>query len=187
MSESADIISDLRERVLRLEGLYSIIDLLGLPGLLSGGAAKIFDTVQTAATLGDQTPGFYPRETTSGGLPLRWTRYPEPAELAVPVLEGYPFRLELSTLAMPHIQAAEDIELSLSEVGPIVFAGPKSAASGVFVFVGDFVAPKSGLLTASLTSRTHLGGAGSEQRRLGAPFVSLRSFPVLPHGLGEAP
>lgn len=180
--QDVDAISDLRERVLRLEGLYSVIDLLALPGLLAGGAAKVFDTTQTADTLGDQIPGFYPKERTADGLPLRWTRHPEPADLCIPTLEGYPFRVELTVLRMPHIQTAEDVMLNLSEVGPLALGPPAPRDFGAAMFAGEFIAAKSGLLTASITSRTYLEGAGAEQRRLGLPFVSLRTFPFL-HGV----
>lgn len=180
-----DVISDLQERVLRLEGLYSVIDLLGLPGLLAGGAAKVFDTTQTAESLGDQAQGFFPKERTVDGLPIRWTRHPEAADLCIPALEGYPFRLELTVLSMPHIQAADDLVLTLSDVGPVVFGSPVAVDSGATVFIGEFTSSKSGLLTASITSRTYLESAGKEHRHLGVPFVSLRSFPFLPAGVGD--
>ncbi len=181
-----DVVADLRERVLRLESLYSVIDLLGLPGLLAGGAATVFDTTQTADSLGDQTPGLFPRERTPDGLALRWTRHPAPAELCVPALQGYPFRLELTVLRMPHIQNADDVELTLFEFGPVVFGPPVPRDRSAVVFSAEFISNKSGLLPAQLTSRTHLDVVGEEERHLGLPFVSLRSFPSLP-GVPGAP
>ncbi len=172
-----DEIADLRERVRRLEGLYSLIDLLGLPGLLAGGAAKIFDTLQKADQIGEQSAGFFPLERTAEGVHLRWTRYPRPAELPVPVLQGYPFRVELSVLRMPHIRTGADLLFELQELGPIPLRESDQADPGSTLFVGAFTSGKSGLMTASLTSRTYLESAGADSRRLGVPLVSLRTFP----------
>jgi hypothetical protein len=179
----AGVLEALDQRIRRLETLYGVVDLLGLPGLLAGGAASIFDLTQTASTLGDQTPGFFPRESSSGGVAIRWTRFPEPAQLAVPALEGYPFRLELTALRMPHIQEGDDVALSLSDIGEVPL-GALMADEGVSVFTGEFTSARSGLLTASLTSRTCLTTGGADSRRLGLPFVSLRTFPLLSAGEG---
>lgn len=169
------IIADLQARVARLEGLYNLIDLLGLPGLLAGGAAKVFDTTQTANSLGDQALGFFPEERTGDGLTIRWTKYPEAGELSVPALPGYPFRLELTVLSMPHVQTARDVVLTVSEFGPVSLGEPVSKGSGAAIFSGEFISSKGGLLTATITSRTSLRPSGGDQRRLGVPFVSLRS------------
>lgn len=177
--QERDEIADLRERVRRLEGLYSLIDLLGLPGLLAGGAARIFDTLQKADQIGDQTAGFYPLERTADGVHLRWTRFPNPAQLPIPVLQGYPFRVELSVLRMPHIRSGEDLVFEIDELGPITLRESDDADPGAALFVGAFMSDKSGLMTASLTSRTYLESAGADQRRLGVPLVSLRTFPSL--------
>ena len=88
--------------------------------------------------------------------------------------------MELSVRRMPHIRSGDDLVFEIDELGPIALRRIRTNADpGAALFVGAFMSDKSGLMTASLTSRTYLESAGADQRRLGVPLVSLRTFPSL--------
>lgn len=185
MSESAASIADLEARVRRLEALYAVVDLLALPGMLTGGAARLFDARQTADTLPDRATGFFPKESARRDLAIRWTRFPEPGELAAPVFQGFPFQVELAVLAMPHISAAEDVGLRFD--GETLALSPPVARGAVLTFAAEFVPARNGLVVVQLTSRAPLPTAASDQRQLGLPFVSLRTRPKFAPDPGPTP
>ena len=147
MSEPSDIIAELELRVRRLEALYDVIDLLALPGMLAGGAARLFDARQTADTLPDRAEGFFPKESARRDLSIRWTRYPEPGAFSAPVLKSFPFRAQLAVLSMPHIAAAADVSLSLD--GETVALSEPIQKGATLVFTADFVPLRHSLAAAA--------------------------------------
>ena len=174
-----ETVQRLEARVQALESLYGLVDLLALPGLLAGGAGRIFDSLQTAETIAPQAPGFYGKEDTGRGFSIRWTRYPEPARLDIAVLESIPFRVELQVLHMPHVSTVEDIVLLTSEGETISFDTVEHYENGVVEFGGLITSPRTGLLSLMVSSRTPLAGSEGDSRQLGLPFVHLRSRPDL--------
>ena len=174
-----DTLQRLEARVQALESLYGLVDLLALPGLLAGGAARIFDTIQTAETISDQAPGFYGKEATGRGFSIRWTRFPDPGRLDIAVLGSIPFRVELRVLHTPHMSTEDDIVMLTTEGERIAFDTVEHLDEGVIQF-GCLVTPSAtGLLGLFASSRTPLQGSGGDTRLLGLPFVHLRSRPNL--------
>jgi hypothetical protein len=174
-----ETVQRLEARVQALESLYGLVDLLALPGLLAGGAARIFDSLQTAQTIADQATGFYGKEDTGRGFSIRWTRFPEPARLDIAVLGSIPFRVELQVLHMPHVSTVDDIILLTSEGERVTFDTVEHFENGVVEFGGLVTSPNTGLLSLLASSRTPLDGTEGDSRRLGLPFVHLRSRPNL--------
>ena len=182
METPDDLIETIRRleaRVHALESLYGLVDLLALPGLLAGGAARIFDSVQTAETIAAQAPGFYGREAAGRGLSIRWSRYPDPGRLDIAVLGSIPFRIELRVLHMPHVSSQEDVVLMTSEGERIAFDTVNHLDNGLIEFGCLLTRPDTGLLSLLISSRTPLEGSGGDTRQLGLPFVQLRSRPNL--------
>ncbi len=175
MNDTPSPLADLEARVRRLEALYGVIDLLALPGMLAGGAASMFDARQSAESLPDRAIGFFPKESAGRGLTIRWTRYPDAGELAAPILQGFPFRLELAVLPMPHVSRADDIVLALD--GEEIALGAARQLGATLVFAAEFMPARSGLARVALASRAPLQAAGGDTRQLGLPFVSLRTWP----------
>jgi hypothetical protein len=178
-NDLADAVRRLETRVQNLESLYSLIDLLALPGLLAGGAARIFDCVQSADTIAAQAVGFYGKEMASRGLAIRWTRFPDPGQLDIAVLGSIPFALELRVLHTPHVTTSDDVLVHTAEGEQISFESANHLENGVLEFVTVMTRPATGLLRLSLSSRSHLEGSGGDTRKLGLPFVHLRSHPHL--------
>jgi hypothetical protein len=174
-----ETVQRLEARVQALESLYGLVDLLALPGLLAGGAARIFDSVQTAETIAAQAPGFYGRETAGRGLSIRWTRFPEPGRLDIAVLASIPFRVELRVLHMPHVGTEDDVVLVTSEGEPITFDTVNHLDNGLIEFGALITRPNTGLLSLLASSRIPLESSGGDARQLGLPFVHLRSRPNL--------
>jgi hypothetical protein len=174
--ESAAALTALEERVRNLEALYGLIDLLALPGLLMSGAAQVFDATQSAETIPAQATGFYAKEVTSGGVALRWTKFPQPGLLDVAVLATIPFVLELRALNTPHVQSADDLEIVTSEGDRIAFGPASYLGNGVLQFSGVLLPKSTGLLRLSISSTTCLEGAG-DWRKLGLPYVQMRCRP----------
>jgi hypothetical protein len=178
-TELANTVQRLEARVHALESLYGLIDLLALPGLLAGGAARIFDSLQTADTIAAQAPGFYGREAAGRGLSIRWTRFPDPGRLDIAVLASIPFRVELRVLHMPHVSTEDDVVLLTAEGERIAFDTVNHLDNGVIEFGCLVTKSETGLLTLMASSRTPLEGSGGDTRQLGLPFVHLRSRPNL--------
>ncbi len=174
-----DTLQRLEARVQALESLYGLVDLLALPGLLAGGAARIFDTTQTAETIAADAPGFYGKEPAGRGFSIRWTRFPDPGRLDIAVLESIPFKVALRVLHMPHVSTEEDIVLLTSEGEPIAFDTVSHLDDGVIEFGCVITRPATGLLGLSASSRTPLERSDGDTRLLGLPFVQLRSRPNL--------
>jgi hypothetical protein len=174
-----EAVQRLEARVKALESLYGLVDLLAIPGLLAGGAAKIFDSLQTAETIAAQAPGFYGREAAGRGLSIRWTRFPEPARLDIAVLGSIPFLVELRVLHMPHVSTQDDVVLLTAEGERIAFDRVEHFDSGVIDFGCLVTRPNTGLLSLLASSRTSLKGSAGDSRQLGLPFVHLRSRPNL--------
>lgn len=182
MADPEDLASTVRRleaRVQELEALYGLIDLLALPGLLAGGAARIFDSTQSADTIAGQASGFYGREAAGGGLAIRWTRFPEAGELDIAVLGSMPFALELQALHTPHIATAEDIEVRTSDGEVLAFNLVNQRENGVLEFGATLTRPNTGLVRLFISSTRALAGSGGDTRQLGLPFVKLRSRPLL--------
>lgn len=177
--EITDRLGALEERIQSLEALYGLIDLLALPGMLVGGASHVFDATQSADTIPAQASGFYAKEVAGGGLPIRWTRFPEPGAVNIAVLGTIPFRIELRVLHTPHVAAAEDLDVVTSEGERIVFEPASYLGGGVLEFSGVAAPRQTGLLSLSLSSTRCLEAAAGESRKLGLPFVQLRSRPNL--------
>ncbi len=175
--ESADALARLEERVRNLEALYGLIDLLALPGLLMSGAARVFDATQSAETIPAQATGFYAREVAGGGVAIRWTKFPQPGLLDLAVLASIPFLLELRALNTPHVRSADDLEVVTSEGDRIAFDPASYLGDGVLQFSGILLPRSTGLLRLSLNSTSCLEGGAGESRKLGLPFVQLRSRP----------
>jgi hypothetical protein len=178
-NDLADAVARLEARVNRLESLYSLIDLLALPGLLAGGAARIFDSIQAADTIAAQAPGFYGKEMAGRGLAIRWTRFPEPGQLDIAVLGAIPFQLGLRVLHTPHIQSQDDIVVQTGDGEAIVFDTIDHLENGVLEFGAVITRSTTGVLRLCVGSRSHLEGSGGDTRLLGLPFVHLRSRPLL--------
>jgi hypothetical protein len=174
-----DTVQRLEARVQALESLYSLVDLLALPGLLAGGAARIFDSLQTAETIAAQAPGFYGREAGGRGFSIRWTRFPNPGRLDIAVLGSIPFRVELRVLHMPHVSTQDDIVMLTSEGDRIAFDTINHLDDGVLEFGCLITRPNTGLLSLFASSRAPLESSGGDSRLLGLPFVHLRSRPNL--------
>jgi hypothetical protein len=174
-----ETVQRLEARIEALESLYGLVDLLALPGLLAGGAARIFDSVQTAETIAVQAPGFYGREASGNGFSIRWTRFPDPARLDIAVLGSIPFRVELRVLHTPHVSTEDDVILLTSEGNRITFDTVDHLDEGVIEFGCLITSPNTGLLSLFLSSRTSLEGSGGDSRQLGLPFLQLRSRPNL--------
>jgi hypothetical protein len=174
-----ETVQRLEARVHALESLYGLVDLLALPGLLAGGAARIFDSLQTAETIAAQAPGFYGKEDTGRGFSIRWTRFPEPARLDIAVLGSIPFRVELQVLHMPHVTSVDDIVLVTSEGDRISFDKVDYLDNGVVEFGCLITSPNTGLLSLLASSRSPLETSEGDSRQLGLPFVHLRSRPNL--------
>jgi hypothetical protein len=169
----------LEARVDHLESLYGLIDLLALPGLLAGGAMRIFDCTQTAETVSAQATGFYGRELAGGGLAIRWTQFPQPALLDIAVIAAIPFAIQLQVLNTPHIQNPADLDVTLPDGARLAFELNRRLENGVIEFVAAVTAPTTGVLRLALSSTSHLQGSGGDTRKLGLPFVQLRSRPRL--------
>jgi hypothetical protein len=174
-----ETVQRLEARVQALESLYGLVDLLALPGLLAGGAVRIFDSLQTAETIAAQAPGFYGREAAGRGVTIRWTRFPEPARLDIAVLGSIPFRIELAVLHTPHVSTADDVVLLTSDGERIAFDQTNPSENGLIEFGCLITRPDTGLLSLFVSSRTSLEGSGGDSRQLGLPFVHLRSRPHL--------
>jgi hypothetical protein len=174
-----ETVQRLEARIDALESLYGLVDLLALPGLLAGGAARIFDSVQTADTIAAQAPGFYGKEATGHGFSIRWTRFPEPARLEIAVLGSIPFRVDLQVLHMPHVSTTDDIVVLTSEGEHINFDIINHLDNGVIEFGCLITRPDTGLLSILVSSRTPLNALEGDSRQLGLPFVQLRSRPNL--------
>ena len=175
----ADTVKRLEARVQELEAHYRLIDLLALPGLLAGGAARVFDCIQSADTIPSEAPGFYGREIAGGGVSIRWTRFPDPARLDIAVIGSIPFVLELRALHTPHVRSPMDIVVTTDEGEEIEFDAVQPLENGVLEFVTVLTRPNTGVVRLLVTTRTHLEGSGGDTRRLGLPFVQLRSRPQL--------
>lgn len=173
------VVQRLEARIQALESLYGLVDLLAVPGLLAGGAARIFDSLQSAETMAAQTPGFYGKEAAGRGVTIRWTRYPDPGNLNVAVIGGIPFSLALRTLHMPHVGSGDDVVLTTSEGERIVFDTVDHLENGVIELGAVIVRPATGLLRLSVTSRAPLDGSGGDTRQLGLPFIQLHARPKL--------
>ena len=169
----------LEARVQSLENLYGLIDLLALPGLLAGGAARIFDSTQAADSIPGQAPGFYGKEVDGRGLALRWTRFPEPGVLDIAVLVGMRFQLRLRVLHTPHINGPGDLAVSTADGDPLVFEEMDAPDQGVLEFSTRINPTQTGLIRLHLSSRAPLTTSSADTRKLGLPFVQLRSTPCL--------
>lgn len=169
----------LEARVDHLESLYGLIDLLGLPGLLAGGAMRIFDCTQTAETIAAHATGFYGRELAGGGLAIRWTQFPRPALLDIAVIAAIPFAIHLQVLNTPHVGRPADLDVTLPDGARLAFELTRRLENGVIEFGAVVTAPATGVLRLALSSATHLQGSGADTRMLGLPFVQLRAHPQL--------
>ena len=178
-TDLTETVQRLEARVHALEALYGLVDLLALPGLLAGGASRIFDSLQTAETIAAQAPGFYGKEATGQGFSIRWTRFPDPARLEIAVLGSIPFRVELQVLHTPHVSTVDDVDLRTSEGERITFDVVNHLDNGVIEFSGLITSPTTGLVTLLASSRTPLDGSEGDSRQLGLPFVHLRARPNL--------
>lgn len=179
-NDLSDEVRRLEARVRHLESLYGLIDLLALPGLLAGGAARIFDCTQTAETIAAQAAGFYGKELDGRGLAIRWTRFPQPGLLDVAVIASIPFTIELQALHTPHIRTADDLDVGLPDGQRLVFELTNRLDNGVIEFGAVLTPVTTGVLRLSLSSANHLQGSGGDTRKLGLPFVQLRARPNLP-------
>jgi len=175
----ADAVRRLEARVQSLEALYGLVDLLALPGLLAGGAARIFDSTQAADTIPAQAAGFYGKEVDGRGVPIRWTRFPEPGVLDIAVLEGIPFLLRLRVLNQPHIQRSEDLDVRMADGRSLQFSDPESPEHGILAFETSINPERTGVLRLLLSSTSRLQAGAGDTRTLGLPFVELRSSPRL--------
>ena len=175
----ADTVKRLEARVQELEAHHRLIDLLALPGLLAGGAARIFDCIQSAETIPAEAAGFYGREVAGGGVSIRWTRFPDAGRLDIAVIGSIPFVLELRALHTPHVRSPMDIIVRTDDGEEIDFDAVQPLEDGVLEFVTVVTRPNTGVLRLSLTTRAHLEGSGGDTRKLGLPFVRFRSRPQL--------
>ncbi len=180
----ADAVERLEARVQELEAHHRLIDLLALPGLLAGAAARIFDCIQSAETIPAEAAGFYGREIAGGGVNIRWTRFPDAGRLDIAVIGSIPFVLELRALHTPHVRSPMDIIVKTDEGEEIEFDAVQPLDNGVLEFVTVLTRPTTGVLRLSVTSRAHLEGSGGDTRKLGLPFVQLRSRPQLAQTVG---
>ena len=175
----ANVVRRLEARVQSLESLYGLIDLLSLPGLLAGGAMRIFDCTQSADGIAPQAVGFYGKETDGRGVPIRWTRYPQAGQLDIAVLKSIPFLLQLRVLHTPHVSNPADLNVSTADGERVVFDANSQLEDGVLEFSAVITPENTGLVRLALSSKTHLQGSGGDMRQLGLPFVQVRSSPFL--------
>ncbi|MEO7027291.1 MAG: hypothetical protein ABI056_07025 [Caulobacteraceae bacterium] len=178
-ASTTEIIAGLERRLRRLEAVYGLVDLLALPGLLAGGASRIFDCTQTSETLWPQAEGFYGKEAVGSDLVIRWTRFPAPGRVDIAVFEGLAFVLELHVLHMPHVAEAADLAISDADGEPIAFESAGNRGNGVLKFIATLPPRATGIVRLFLSSKTYLQGSGTDIRQLGLPFVQLRGRPDL--------
>lgn len=176
---TTELIAGLERRLRRLEAICGLVDLLALPGLLAGGASRIFDCTQTAETLWPQAEGFFGKEAVGSNLVIRWTRFPAPGLVDIAVIEGLPFVLELHVLHTPHVSEAADLAISDADGEPIAFQGAGHRGNGVLKFVATIPPRPTGIVRLCLSSKIYLQGSGTDTRQLGLPFVQLRGRPDL--------
>jgi len=175
----AEVVRRLEARVQSLESLYGLIDLLSLPGMLAGGAMRIFDCTQAADTIAAQAVGFYGKETDGRGLSIRWTRYPQAGQLDIAVLESMPFLLRLRVLHTPNLSGSSDLYVTKGDGEQVSFESVGQPDNGVLEFTAIVKPESTGLVRLSLSSKSCLQEAGGDARQLGLPFVQLRSSPLL--------